>query len=213
MLKVKKRILGKRRVEFYLNNVPKEVKKETWYAVSQAGNSMFAAIRSNASRNDYTLKQLDTKGPYGMDNPFAKRHGSIQSQKLALKSSDWVKKPWMVHSRSGDFLDSIVAVRKMKGKFKASRMAFRIKYSYKSRHVRRVVTGTKTAMLPRNVIGETYAYLKKPLQKALKRGVSDRIKNNKLFSQVSKDGRRSGSSGSGALDRFTQIAVMGGIGL
>lgn len=213
MIKVKKRILGQRRVEFYLNNVPKEVKKETWAAVSQAGEAMFETIRSNASRRDYTLKELDTKGPYGMDNPFAKRHGSIQSRKLALRSSDWIKKPWMVHTRSGDFLDSIVAVRKMEGKFKSNRMAFRIKYAYKSRHVRRVVTGTKTAMLPRNVIGETYAYLKKPLKKALTRGVSDRIRNNRLFSQVSKDGRRSGSSGSGALDRFTQVAVMGGIGL
>tara|TARA_B100001250_G_scaffold404072_1_gene419477 strand:+ start:2353 stop:3075 length:723 start_codon:yes stop_codon:yes gene_type:complete len=240
MLKVKKRILGKKRVEFYLNEVPKEIRKETWHAVNQAGWAMFAAIRANASRTDYSLKELDTTGPYGMNNPFAKKHGSIQSQKLAMRSSDWLKKPWMVHKRSGDFLDSIVVVRNnvgsrgksiqmMSGKrifTKSKRMAFRIKYAYKSPHVRKVVTGTKTAMLPRNVIGETYAYLKKPLKKALTSEVVNRIKRNKTFSKVSKGSgvagsfQSSGASGpsgasgsSGALDRFTQFAVMGGVGL
>lgn len=173
MLKVQKRLTGKskRSIEFYINKLDKDLSQLAVDLVSEAGNTMYKKVIANASRKDYTLSQLKS-----MDHPFAKRHGQIMGSSLG---GDFMSKPWMVHSRGGNFVKNIYKVVKTGGK--NNRTTFRISYNYANPNVRRIVRGTKV-MEPRNVIGETYQFNKKKVISSIRKKLG-KVKN---FSKSSK---------------------------
>lgn len=194
MLKVKKRLTGKskRSIELYINNLEENQKQLAASLVAQAGEAMYEQVIANASRpkEEHTYKNLSAIG-----HPFALRHKSIQGSSLG---GDWVSKPWMVHKREGNFVKNIVRKMKTDGK---KRVTYRISYRYGNPNVRRIVRGTQV-MLPRNVIGETYAYLKKPL----KSEIAKQLRHGSL------SGKKSQKK-SAILGKLAKIAFVGSLGL
>ena len=160
--------------------------------VAQAGEAIYEQVIANASRpkEEHTYKDLKALG-----HPFASRHKSIEGSSLG---GDWVSKPWMIHKREGNFVKNIVRKMKTDGK---NRVTYRISYRYGNPNVRRIVKGT-TVMLPRNVIGETYAYLKKPL----KAGIAKQLRHGALSGKAPR-------KKSGLLGGLAKIAFIGSLGL
>ena len=194
MLKVKKRLTGKskRSIELYINNLEKNQIQLAGSLVAQAGEAMYDQVIANASRpkEEHTYKDLASLG-----HPFAVKHKSIQGNSLG---GDWVSRPWMVHKREGNFVKNIVRKMKTDGK---KRVTYRISYQYKNPNVRRIVRGT-SVMLPRNVIGETYSYIKKPLKAEI-------AKQLRLSSLTGKKSQKK----SAILGKLAKIAFIGSLGL
>lgn len=117
-------------------------KEAALMAVTAAGAVLKTAVKKNLSRNDFSINQLAA-----LDHPFAKRHGSIQSNKLG---GSWQRRPYMAHKRSGKLHDSIYG-RRVSGSGATYEVGADIG---KARHIKYVIEGT-TIMLPRDVIYRT----------------------------------------------------------
>ena len=198
MIQARMRLSGKRVIESFLDKVPEESRKLAWEAVKETGQEIYAQVIANASRRDHTLADLKSQ-----NHPFARRHGSIQTAKLG---GDWATKPWMVHKREGRFVKNIVTLEKNVG----GKMIFRIKYLYKHKNVRRIVTG-KGGTFPRNVIGETYALMRRNAKtdpkKILKKKAKEKFDKSSVFAPYREGGSAGSSFGVGLLVKTAAQAV------
>lgn len=111
-------------------------------ALKAAGETLLYRVRQNASRTDNTEEDLARK-----DHPYARRHGVIQASKLGPA---FVKRPYMVHTRSGAFLAA------MQGGATGtdSKPSFDVHAVNSVPWVKYVILGTRV-MLPRDIIWNT----------------------------------------------------------
>ena len=139
-------------------------------ALQAAGHVWRMAITTNASRSDMSLWQLEAAG-----HPFAKRHPKIMGSRIG---SMWVRKPYMVHRRSGGFLNSI------RGKLtntSGGKPAYEVRIQATQKYQEYVITGTKTKMHSRNLLWDTG--MQKDVQKKMKVAII-RVLGKKLRTQA-----------------------------
>ena len=120
-----------------LKNSKVGVRKVIGPAIIAGGRSYKTEVRRRINLRDHNQKDLDR-----MDNPYAKRHGSIRVHR---------KKPWQVHSQSQRMLNALqgrpITIGNAQG--------FEVTFDYNAApHARMVIMGTKI-MLPRDVLWRT----------------------------------------------------------
>lgn len=123
-------------------NVSMKVAEEA--AIKASGAVLLSRVHNHASRTDHTLAQLAAK-----DHPYAKRHPAILAGALG---PDFVKRPYLVHTRSGDFK------RAIRGKFTGRSASQSARYDVVAHPdvpwVRYVIQGTRK-MHGRDIIWQT----------------------------------------------------------
>jgi hypothetical protein len=131
---------------FALQNTTGNLRLATVAAATAAGEVLIAAVRTNASLTDHSLKDLAR-----LDHPYARRHGSIQIHKGS--SSTLLDTRSSVHMRTGRF------VRSIRGYVAKTSKGSSIRYNViadrrVAKHAGYVIQGTRV-MLPRDIIWET----------------------------------------------------------
>lgn len=124
-----------------LGSTKVDAKRAAALGINAAGVVLLHRVKVNASRTDHTLEDLRRLG-----HPYARRHGQIRTSALG---PDFVKRPYLVHKRSGSFQGSFSG--KMVG---GSNPAFDVSARPTVPWVRYVILGTRV-MLPRDIIWQT----------------------------------------------------------
>lgn len=106
-------------------------------ALQAAGAVLLDRVRANVSVTDHTLDQLAA-----LDHPYARRHGLIRTDRLGRQHQ---ARPWLVHTRSGTFLNAI------RGKLLPGAAGYDVYAAATAPHVEQVIQGTRV-MLSRDVI-------------------------------------------------------------
>ena len=115
-----------------------------------AGKQLERSVRQNIGRTDHSLEALRN-----MDNPYARRHGSIAVHQAT---------PYVIHRQSGSLSSSLVTSQQTTGE-----PSWKIGFRYgAARYFRYLITGTRV-MLPRNVLYDTSQNekVRKNMQKAV----------------------------------------------